>query len=166
MAAVSSFGCWFDAWLGFAHIAYANTVVLSTQTEYNTNMIKKIDILTLYVADHLKSSEFYESLGFKISHSGDDMAIVEIAGFKLWLVNQEAAEGNKEFEQDAFAKQKGAGLYIYINVDNIDGYYQGLVDKGYQPSNEPRDWPWGNREFVLRDPDRYKLCFYQQIVKA
>lgn len=93
------------------------------------------------------------------------MAIVEINGFKLWLVNQNTAKGNAEFEKDAFSEQKGAGLYIYINVDNIDGYYQGLVDKGYKPSSEPRDWPWGNREFVLRDPDRYKLCFYQEIVK-
>lgn len=128
-------------------------------------MIQKIDIITLYVADHLKSAEFYESLGFKETFSGDDMAIVDINGFKLWLVNQATAKGNSEFEHDAFAEQKGAGLYIYINVDNIDGFHQGLLDKGYEPSSEPRDWPWGNREFVLRDPDRYKLCFYQAIAK-
>ncbi|MBI2798067.1 VOC family protein [Candidatus Saccharibacteria bacterium] len=126
-------------------------------------MIKKLDIITLYVTDHLKSAEFYEDLGLSVDHSDDDIAIMDLNGFKLWLVNQATAKGNKEFEADALAKDKGAGLYIYLNVDEIDGFYRGLVDKGLKPSSEPRDWPWGNREFVLRDPDGYKLCFYKSL---
>lgn len=27
----------------------------------------------------------------------------------------------------------------------------------------PRDWPWGNREFVLKDPDGYKLVFWHEL---
>lgn len=33
---------------------------------------------------------------------------------------------------------------------------------GMKPSSEPRDWPWGRREFVLRDPDGYKLVFFKK----
>jgi uncharacterized glyoxalase superfamily protein PhnB len=57
---------------------------------------------------------------------------------------------------------KGTGVYINIEVDNIDNYYNQLKAAGKAPSTEPRDWPWGQREFVICDPDRYKLVFYQK----
>jgi len=47
-------------------------------------------------------------------------------------------------------------------VDDADASYQEVVAKGIKPSSEPRDWPWGNREFVVRDPDGYKLVFFQK----
>ena len=58
---------------------------------------------------------------------------------------------------------KGAGLYLYISVDNVDKFYKKLLSKKLNPSSAPRDWPWGNREFVIRDPDGYKLVFFKRI---
>jgi len=58
---------------------------------------------------------------------------------------------------------KGAGLYLYISVDNVDKFYKKLLSKKLKPSSAPRDWPWGNREFVIRDPDGYKLVFFKRI---
>ena len=58
---------------------------------------------------------------------------------------------------------KGAGLFLYFEVDDVDEYYEDLLSKGLKPSSEPRDWPWGNREFVIRDPDGYKLVFFHEI---
>lgn len=52
---------------------------------------------------------------------------------------------------------------IYLIVDDVDETYKELLEKGLKPSSEPRDWPWGNREFVIRDPDGYKLVFYREI---
>lgn len=126
-------------------------------------MIKKIDTITLYVKDPLKSVEFYENLGFHKDRVSKDFAIVKLDEFSLWLVNQAGAKDNEQFENEALAEHKGAGLYIYIATENIDGYYHGLVDKGLRPSSKPHDWPWGTREFVLRDPDGYKLCFYHDL---
>ncbi|MHB1865000.1 MAG: VOC family protein [Candidatus Saccharimonadales bacterium] len=71
-------------------------------------------------------------------------------------------EDKPEFQKEAHLDNKGAGLFIYISVDNVDEFYNGLIDKGLKPSSEPRDWPWGNREFVIRDPDGYKLVFFKK----
>ena len=54
-------------------------------------------------------------------------------------------------------------MYINVEVSDIDDYYQQLLEMSIKPSTEPKDWPWGNREFVLRDPDTYKLVFYQKL---
>jgi hypothetical protein len=38
-----------------------------------------------------------------------------------------------------------------------------VQEDGITPSTEPKDWPWGQREFVVRDPDRYKPVFYLKL---
>ena len=123
--------------------------------------IKSVSGFTLFVADIEKSNKFYSDLGFL--QSGKPTA--ERASFRLnWffvdLVSQKSA--NDEFSKEANAKEKGAGLYIYLSVDDVDSIYKEVLEKGLKPSSEPRDWPWGNREFVLRDPDGYKLVFFQK----
>jgi uncharacterized glyoxalase superfamily protein PhnB len=50
-----------------------------------------------------------------------------------------------------------------LSVDDVDSTYQELVDKGLTPSSQPREWPWGNREFVIRDPDGYKLVIFKKL---
>jgi Glyoxalase/Bleomycin resistance protein/Dioxygenase superfamily len=47
-------------------------------------------------------------------------------------------------------------------VDDIDGFHKGVVSAGLKPLSEPVAQPSGNREFVLRDPDGYKLAFFQK----
>ncbi len=71
-------------------------------------------------------------------------------------------EDKPEFQKEAHLDNKGAGLYLYISVDNVDDFYNDLVAKGFKPKSEPRDWPSGNREFVMRDPDGYKLVFFKR----
>jgi len=41
----------------------------------------------------------------------------------------------------------------------VDNYYQFVKIKNIH-STEPKTWPWGKREFVVKDPDGYKLVFY------
>ena len=61
-------------------------------------------------------------------------------------------------------KLRGTGLvFNYLEVEEIDDFCKSLVEKGFKPSSEPRDWPWDNRKFVIRDPDGYKLVFYEKI---
>ena len=64
-----------------------------------------------------------------------------------------------EFNKDSLASVKGSGMYVYINVDDVDANYKEAKDLGIDPSSEPRDWEWGIREFVVKYPDGYKLCF-------
>lgn len=126
-------------------------------------MLKSLSSILLYVSDPEISRKFYQELGFLESKSKGDVQEVRLNWFKIQFVDQSSAKNNPEFAKEAFTEPKGSGLYIYISVDNIDEYYQQLKSKNIETSSEPRDWPWGNREFVLRDPDGYKLAFYQPI---
>lgn len=48
-------------------------------------------------------------------------------------------------------------------MDRVDGFHKGLLSKGLKPLTEPQDSPWGNREFVIRDPDGYRLVIFEYI---
>jgi len=113
------------------------------------------------VQDISKTAEFYEALGFRIGERADDHLKVYLNWF--WMqFNAVSSEDKPEFQAEAHAEPKGAGLYINIAVENVDEFYEGVLAKGMKPPSEPRDWPWGNREFVMRDPDGYKLVFFQK----
>jgi uncharacterized glyoxalase superfamily protein PhnB len=78
-----------------------------------------------------------------------------------WFVIQflPIAKATGIFKAEAEAEPKGLGVFINITVEDVDEAYAFVTSKGMKPSSEPKDWPWGNREFVLRDPDGYKLVF-------
>jgi uncharacterized glyoxalase superfamily protein PhnB len=126
------------------------------------NYLKGIDSLMLYVTDVKKSAVFYKMLGFTAEETKKEYAAVSIGHFQLHFHDKNAVPG-PYFRKESLAEPKGTGLYVYIAVNKIDAYYRSLLDKGVVTSTEPRDWPWGNREFVVRDPDMYKLVFYEKI---
>jgi catechol 2,3-dioxygenase-like lactoylglutathione lyase family enzyme len=126
------------------------------------NYLKGIDSLMLYVTDVKKSAAFYKGLGFTPKEVDKLFAAVTLGHFELHFHDKHAVPG-PYFRRESLAEPKGAGLYIYIAVKQIDAFYRSLLEKGVVTSTEPRDWPWGNREFVVRDPDMYKLVFYEKI---
>ena len=60
------------------------------------------------------------------------------------------------------APTRGAGLFLYIKVDDIEDFHKAVLSKGLRPAGEPERQPSGSREFVLRDPDGYNLVFFQK----
>jgi catechol 2,3-dioxygenase-like lactoylglutathione lyase family enzyme len=122
-------------------------------------MIKKLDSLLLFVVDPHATAEFYKKLGFEISRESDKMVVATIGDFEIHAHNEKEVDIRNETE----LKPRGAGVYIYVSVEDIDAFHASLLDKGLIPSSAPRDWPWGNREFVIKDPDGYKLVLYEPI---
>ena len=122
---------------------------------------KSISGIGCYVQDLDKTIEFYESLGFRAGKRTENAAVFYVNWFWLEFVSA-PQETKEEFKSEAQAERKGAGIYINVNVDDVDEFYQSVVDAGLSPSSEPRDWPYGRREFVLRDPDGYKLVFFEK----
>jgi uncharacterized glyoxalase superfamily protein PhnB len=57
---------------------------------------------------------------------------------------------------------KGAGVFLYVKVDDVGDFHEAVVSKGLKPEGEPERQPSGNREFVLRDPNGYNLVFFQK----
>jgi catechol 2,3-dioxygenase-like lactoylglutathione lyase family enzyme len=118
--------------------------------------------IVCYVKNIKKTAAFYKTLGFKFEKDKPDYLSVRLNWF--WIdFHPQDKEDKPDFQKEANLKNKGAGLFLYIKVDNVDAFYKGVVAKKLKPSSKPRDWPWGNREFVLRDPDGYKLVFFQKI---
>ena len=54
---------------------------------------------------------------------------------------------------------------VYIRTDDIDKYYQSLLDKktNIHPNGHLQIKPWGQKEFALLDPDNNLLTFGQAI---
>jgi catechol 2,3-dioxygenase-like lactoylglutathione lyase family enzyme len=114
-----------------------------------------------YVKDMARTAQFYKDLGFTVTQDDPDHLSVRLNWF--WMdFHPQDKEDKPDFQQEANLDNKGAGLFLYISVDDVDAAYQELLDKGYKPSSEPKDWPWGNREFVIRDPDGYKLVLFKK----
>jgi len=54
---------------------------------------------------------------------------------------------------------------VYIRTDNIDAFYQSLLDNKtpIHPNGKLASKPWGQKEFSLLDPDNNLLTFGQGI---
>jgi catechol 2,3-dioxygenase-like lactoylglutathione lyase family enzyme len=124
--------------------------------------MKSISGLVFYVQDMDKTAEFYEKLGFTFTDREPNYLSIRLNWFWLDFHPQDKAD-IPEFQKEADLTIKGAGQFTYISVDNVDESYNELVDKGLQPDSQPADQPWGNREFLLRDPDGYKLVFFKKL---
>lgn len=68
------------------------------------------------------------------------------------------------FEFKALDPKENYGQ-VYIRTDDIDGFYQSLLDKKIpiHPNGHLQTKPWGQREFSLLDPDHNLLTFGQDI---
>jgi len=120
----------------------------------------KFTNVLLWVQENKLSEKFYKKLGFEVTTSTRAYSEVQLGSFQIVLVNMRDED---EFNGDSLAGVKGKGMYIYIKVDDVDAEYERQIKVGLKPATKPRDWEWGNREFILKDPDGYKLCFWQTL---
>jgi len=123
--------------------------------------IKSVSGITCYVRDLARTAKFYEALGFEIRKREAD----HITAYSNWFwidFIASAREARAGYQKEAASSSKGAGQFIYVSVEDVDAFYKGLTAKGIKPQNEPRDWPSGNREFVLQDPDGYNLAIFRR----
>ena len=57
-------------------------------------------------------------------------------------------------QQPFFQKPyNGQGMYLTIEVDEVDNIYKDLKNKGVDIKVELRDEPWGDRHFAIEDPN-------------
>lgn len=48
---------------------------------------------------------------------------------------------------------RGKGMYLTIEVDNVDEIYEAIQKKGIEIKIALRDEPWGDRHFAISDPN-------------
>ena len=120
-------------------------------------MIIRIHSILLFCRDLNKTAKFYKQIGFEVEKGGDTLRII-FNDFRLTFID----EKNAIIKNDPVAK-KGVGMFIYFEVEEVDTFYQELIEKKIKTSSQPKSWPWGKREFALKDPDEYKLIFFNNI---
>lgn len=102
--------------------------------------------------------DFYlNKLGFKEYGSAD---------FDGYLMIEKDQIQIHFFEFKALRPKKNYGQ-IYIRTNNIDDFYQSLLDDNIpiHPNGPLEMKPWGQKEFSLLDPDSNLLTFGQDMLK-
>lgn len=122
------------------------------------NNIKRIHSNLYFVKDLDQSANFYNKLGFDISLLGDAVRI-KLGDFTLCFMDESKVQIDKEVGMIP----KGIGVFTYVEVDDADEQYRLILEKGIEPSSEPTSFPWGKREFAIKDPDGFKIIFYQTV---
>ncbi|MFD2033563.1 VOC family protein [Belliella marina] len=99
-----------------------------------------------------ETKEFYTSiLGFGVSFENEFYLLMhtpdESAEISFLLPNHPS---QKPVFQTSF---NGKGVYLTIEVDNVDKVYEQIKNKGVAIEVEIRDEPWGDRHFAVIDPN-------------
>lgn len=128
----------------------ANAFSQSSSTIKNQNKMKlNAGVLTTKLAE---SKAFYSiNLGFGVTFENEFYLLMHTP-------NQEAEISfllpNHPSQQPFFHKPfLGQGMYLTIEVDDVDSIYYDLKKKGVPIKIDIRNEPWGDRHFAIEDPN-------------
>ncbi len=99
-----------------------------------------------------------ESKAFYINYLGFGVSFENEFYLLLHTPNQEAEISfllpDHPSQQSLFQTPFGGqGMYLTIEVDDVDKLYSELKKKGVDIKIEIRDEPWGDRHFAIQDPN-------------
>ncbi len=111
--------------------------------------IEAISAITLATHDMARAVAFYSSLGFAIRYGGVTSAFTSF----------HVGDGNINLM--AVPKDQSWGQWgrFIIYVSDVDAMYSRAIASGLHPEFAPRDAPWGERYFHIKDPDGHELSF-------
>lgn len=100
-----------------------------------------------------RAIDFYRAVGFDLVYGGRDTAFTAFRA------------GHNYVNLSAWDPAITWGLWgrIVLYVGDVDGQFRRVVEAGYTPEFEPRDAPWGERYFHVRDPDGHELSFAKRL---
>jgi predicted enzyme related to lactoylglutathione lyase len=103
----------------------------------------------LHVPDVGGTAAFYRDvLGFTWDFGDDTYAVVWRDNSAIHFVKDEASP---------------RGIHLFQWVNDVDAYYNEIVDRGAKVAKGPFDQPYGIREFGLSDVNDVGIVFGQEI---
>ena len=141
--------CWAKECPFFTIVFPALAVLLPPNNKYIIRMKLNAGIITEKLAE---SKAFYtQVLQFGVTFENDFYLL-------LHTPNQEAEISfllpNHPSQQPLFQKSfTQQGVYLTIEVENVDEYYHSLKEQGVPIAIELREEPWGDRHFAIVDPN-------------
>jgi catechol 2,3-dioxygenase-like lactoylglutathione lyase family enzyme len=103
------------------------------------------------------SCAFYTALGLVVRYGGPD------ADFTSFHVGEDYL--NIQLDRGWRPPPTVWGRVIFW-VDDVDEVFSRAVGAGLAPEFSPRDAPWGERYFHIRDPDGHELSFARLLVES
>lgn len=104
----------------------------------------------LVVRDLQRSIEFYrDALGFSVEFTYGEPA---------WYAGVERGQLQIHLQADHTKRQPGQSA-IYAFIDDADALFDEFKAKGVDLPQEPKNYPYGMRDFDLLDPDGNQLTF-------
>jgi uncharacterized glyoxalase superfamily protein PhnB len=120
--------------------------------------IKRVHSNLYFVKDLEQTLDFYKKLGFE-AVIADDAVRIKLGDFNLVFMD----EARVHIDKEVGMTPKGLGIFTYVEVSDVDEHYKSVVENGVEPSSQPTSYPWGKREFAVKDPDGFKIIFYQNV---
>ena len=120
-----------------------------SQTKKQTTMKLNAGIVTEKLAE---SKQFYTTvLGFGVTFENDFYLLMHTPGQQAELA---FLLPNHESQQPLFHEPfNGQGMFLTIEVEDVDALYKEIKAKGIPIKIELRDEPWGDRHFAITDPN-------------
>lgn len=131
-------------------IAVCSTAGLYAQTHQNkTKMKLNAGIVTSKLAE---SKAFYtEVLGMGVTFENEFYLLLHTPGGETAI---SFLLPDHPSQQPLFRKPfTGQGMYLTIEVEDVDKMYNELKKKGVPIKIDIRDEPWGDRHFAVQDPN-------------
>lgn len=118
----------------------------------------------------LVTARFYETWDFYTTHLGfrtvaehdHYVHLVHPDGPQLGVLRHET-DGQ---EAELICATRGTGFWINLAVDDADVAYVRLRAAGVSVGPPPEDKPWGERQFLVRDPNGVLIYLAQHIERA
>lgn len=103
------------------------------------------------ITPHLQACRaFYVDLfGCQVVFDSDWFVLLALGGGELGLLAPGHDDQAGAFQQPL---EEGRGIWVAIDVEDVDGEYRRLQAAGVRIEVPLRDEPWGDRHFVIRDP--------------
>jgi catechol 2,3-dioxygenase-like lactoylglutathione lyase family enzyme len=131
--------------LGAISLGYSQAATQKTQKKMKLNA----GIITARLAE---TKAFYtHNLGFGVTFENEFYLLMHTPGHEAEI---SFLLPNHPSQQPLFHQPfQGQGMYLTIEVDDVDELYQKIQKKGVPIKIELRDEPWGDRHFAIQDPN-------------
>lgn len=140
-------------------LAFCFTSSLFSQTSHKRKNEIKMKLNAGIITEKLKETkEFYmQMLDFGVTFENEFYIL-------LHTPNKEAEISfllpNHPSQKPLFHQPfQGKGMYLTIEVEDVDKVYHELKNKGVKIEIEIRDEPWGDRHFAIQDPNGISIDF-------
>jgi len=129
------------------------TVFVLTIGLANAQIAKKMKLNAGIITEKLQETKkFYtEVLDFELSFENEFYLLLRTPNLSAEI---SFLQPNHPSQRPIFQSEfNGKGVYLTIEVENVDEVYKQLKDKGVQIEIEIRNEPWGDRHFAIVDPN-------------